>query len=369
MREPSQSAGVAVVTIIAKNYLAHARVLMDSVRQSDPSFMRFVLLVDQPEGYFDPSNEDFTVISSEDLAIPKTRWFHFKYSVLELSTAVKPYFLSWLFKSYDLTKIIYLDPDIRVFESLAVITSLLDTSQLVLTPHLTDVLNDDRQPSELHILRCGVYNLGFIGLRKTAEVDKFLLWWQGHLYSQCVVDLSSGLFVDQRWVDMVPGAFSNVAILRDVGYNVAYWNLSHRILSHKDGRVSVNGQALYFFHFSGYNPSYPDVLSKHQDRVSLDDRTDVRVLCDRYRDELLLRGVVEASSWPYTHGRFENGCPIPDVGRLLLNEAPRLMDEVAGSLLEPGLRADARTMERTGLAVGFSPLGCNQISVSDIPFT
>jgi len=111
-------ATTAVVTIIAKNYLAQARVLMESVKDFDPTFLRFVLLIDEPEGFFDPAEEDFLVLSSAELGIPKSRWFHFKYSVLELSTAVKPFFLSWIFNHHQFQNVIYLDPDIRVCTSL-----------------------------------------------------------------------------------------------------------------------------------------------------------------------------------------------------------------------------------------------------------
>ena len=80
----------AVCTIVAKNYLAHARVLMESVRRHDPSVRRIVFLVDRVDGYFKPSQEPFELILSEDLGLPDSEWFHFKYSVMELSTAVKP---------------------------------------------------------------------------------------------------------------------------------------------------------------------------------------------------------------------------------------------------------------------------------------
>ena len=169
----STQLGTAVVTIIAKNYLAKARVLMDSVKESDPQFLRIVLLVDQAEGCFDPSQENFILVSSEELDIPNSPWFHFKYSILELSTAVKPYFLRWLIRKWHLNKIIYLDPDICVYASLARVSDALDDSNIVLTPHLTSELDDDRQPSELQILRTGAYNLGFIAVKATAEVDKF----------------------------------------------------------------------------------------------------------------------------------------------------------------------------------------------------
>jgi hypothetical protein len=319
----------AVATIIAKNCLAQARVLMNSVRRADPHVARIVLLIDDPEDYFDASKEDFAVVFSHQLGIANPEWFHFKYSILELSTAVKPFFLNWLFRSYGFDKVIYLDPDIRVYASLAGIEAALETFNIVLTPHLTDPLEDDRQPTELQILRAGAYNLGFIALRADSEVERFLRWWQSHLYDHCTVDLLRGLFVDQRWIDLVPGMFSGVYILREPGYNAAYWNAAHRKIVQIKEHLVVGDQPLYFFHFSGYNPNSAERFSKHQDRLQLTDRQDLKRLCERYRHELFEHGYADCSRWPYTHARFRNGCLIPDVGRQLLDEAPELLEEIA----------------------------------------
>ncbi len=326
----------AIVTIIAKNCLAQARVLMKSVRDADPNAARMVLVVDDPEGYFDAGKEDFTVVFSHQLGIVNPEWFHFKYSILELSTAVKPFFLDWLFRNYGFDNVIYLDPDIRVYSSLAGIEAVLENFNIVLTPHLTDPLEDDRQPSELQILRAGAYNLGFIALRANPEVERFLRWWQSHLYDHCAVDLLRGLFVDQRWIDLVPGMFSGVYILREPGYNTAYWNAALRKIVRLKEHLVVGDQPLYFFHFSGYDPNSAERFSKHQDRLQLIDREDLKNLCEQYRHELFERGYADCSWWPYTHARFRNGCLIPDVGRHLLDEAPELLEEIPDPFSDAG---------------------------------
>ncbi len=328
----------AVVTIIAKNYLAQARVLMDSVKAANPDFQRVVLLIDSAEGCFNPEEEDFWMVSSEELEIPRSRWFHFKYSVLELSTAVKPFFLSWLFGKRGIEKIIYLDPDIQVFAGLSSIEQTLDAStNIVITPHLTAELDDDSRPGELQILRSGTYNLGFIAVKTSPETDKFLRWWQVHLYDHCIVDLARGLFVDQRWIDLVPGLFSGVRILRDDGYNVAYWNAKHRRISWENGVALANGSPLYFFHFSGYDPEGPESFSKYQDRISLHDRGDLKQLCDQYREALFAKGFAESSRWTYSHSRFRNGEVIPDVGRHILGESPELLSDIEDPFSDEGL--------------------------------
>ena len=105
-------------------------------------------------------------------------------------------------------RVIYFDPDIKVYGSVAPILARLDGAQIVLTPHLTDCLGDDgKHPSELAILQSGTYNLGFIALRRTEATRRFVSWWQSKLLRDCVVDIPRGLFTDQKWIDLVPGMF------------------------------------------------------------------------------------------------------------------------------------------------------------------
>src|ERR1700712_3341098 len=117
---------VGICTIIAKNYLPHALTLMQSVKQHNPDFLRFVLLVDQIEGYFEPDQEDFTLDFSCDLAIPDNTLFHFKYNLLELCTAVKPYYLEKLLTEHKLDKLFYFDPDTMVFDDLSPLAEALE---------------------------------------------------------------------------------------------------------------------------------------------------------------------------------------------------------------------------------------------------
>ena len=90
MSAPRQSP-VGFVTIIAKNYLAQARVLMASVGECHPGAPRLVVLTDEVEDRFDPKNETFQMIRSAELDLPDSAWFHFRYHTLELTTGVKPF--------------------------------------------------------------------------------------------------------------------------------------------------------------------------------------------------------------------------------------------------------------------------------------
>jgi glycosyltransferase involved in cell wall biosynthesis/lipopolysaccharide biosynthesis glycosyltransferase len=314
---PRVTADFAACTIIAKNYLPAARVLADSFLRHHPDAPFFVLLVDNVNGYFDPQRENFYLLEAEQLNIPEQEKLFFKYNVLELNTAVKPYFLEYLLCNHNLKKLVYLDPDILITNNLAPLSALLDDHSIVLTPHLTSPLKDGLRPGELHILQAGSYNLGFLALRNTEVTQRMLKWWQEKLYDSCLMDPERGMHVDQKWIDLVPGMFGDAYILRDPGYNVAYWNLHERHVKVQGKDISVNSQPSYFFHFSGLDPDNIKMVSKHQNRFKLGDIGDTKILFKRYRDLMLAAGWQETKGWPYSYDYFDNGVRIPDFARRL----------------------------------------------------
>jgi len=191
---------------------------------------------------------------------------------------------------------------------------------VLLIPHITSPIEDDgKHMSEIEILMAGTYNLGFIGLSNYDRIQNFLSWWKDRLYKYCYSAPSSGLFVDQKWVDFLPGFIDDVFILRHPGYNVAYWNLHERKLSYNHGSFSVNNHPIYFFHFSGFLFDDIDRISKYQDRYSLRDFPDLRILFEDYRDSLIQADYLNTKDWPYAFGRFDNGVKIHDVIRSLYN--------------------------------------------------
>lgn len=329
----------AVFTIIAKNYLAHARCLMDSVERFHPELARFVILVDRVDGQFDPERERFTIILSGSLDIPEEKWFHFKYTLVEACTAVKPYVIEHLFQKFGFDFVIYLDPDILVCADLDGILTGVGEHSLMLTPHLTVPVHDGKRPSELDILRSGVYNLGFLAMARNEEALRYLRWWKQRLYDHCVIDLPRGLFLDQRWADFAPCFISRLGVLLDPGYNVAYWNLHHREVLVDNDRFLVNGSPLRFFHFSGFDPDHPDRLSKHQTRFEIWELPAVQRLTEHYRKLLYAHGYGECRHWPYAYGCFNNGIRIPDLGRPLHHEYPEITQSISDPFSDEGYRA------------------------------
>jgi glycosyltransferase involved in cell wall biosynthesis len=347
---------LAACTVIAKNYLPLARVLADSWRGHHPEAPFFVLLLDTPEGYFDPSQEAFEIVSIEQLGVPDLPGFLFKYSVLEASTAVKPYFMEYLFESCAMDKLLYLDPDILILRPLAAVSELLDRHSMVLIPHITSPYPDAARPNDRDILQAGTYNLGFLGLRNGPTARELFAWWQKKLYHECVVNFSNNLFVDQRWMDLAPALFDGVAILREPGYDVAYWNLHERQITLKADEVFANGLPCYFFHFSGFNPELPADVSKHQDRFAMAEIGEARELFSRYRELLYSRGWPETKDWPYTYGFFSNGVPIPAIARRYYRSLGATVEQLGNPFtwleLAPGINVVGYLTSEKGVGEG-----------------
>ncbi|MCI0720042.1 MAG: glycosyltransferase, partial [Acidobacteria bacterium] len=331
-RPPVQrvTAELAACTIIAKNHLSKARVLVDSFLRHHPGCPFFVLLVDHGDGFFDLERESFHLVEADQLDIPNPTKFFFHYDVLECSTAVKPYFLKHLLENHKLKNLIYFDPDILITSSLSAVFSVPDSYSFVITPHLTAPYEDSYRPGEFEILQAGVYNLGFLAIRDTEVAHRMLLWWQDRLYDKCLMAPERGWHVDQKWFDLVPGLFGDVHVLRDPGYNVAYWNLHERRVQVRNGEVTVNDRPCAFFHFSGFDPEKPKTVSKHQNRFRMEDIEEASILFGRYRDLVLAAGWTETKSWPYNHDYFDNGARIsPTIRQLyrsLAGEALRFGD-------------------------------------------
>jgi lipopolysaccharide biosynthesis glycosyltransferase len=313
--EQTMKNNIAVFTIASKNYISFARVLMSSIRQFHADVDLHLLLADEIDGAFDKTREEFQITEAREIPIPHFKFMAFTYNILEFNTAVKPFFIKMLFeRGYN--KVIYFDSDILVVNKLDELFSLLDSYSLVVTPHMTLPLPDGDQliPSEQQLLLGGTYNLGFITLSKSTETSTFYEWWCKKCYSACYDELESGLFVDQKWINLVPGFFESVCILRKKGYNMAYWNLHERTLS----GLIVNGtEPLIFYHFSGIDPNNLNPISKHQNRYRLETRKDLVVIYEKYRDLLLTNAYDETRHLRYKYDRYDNGVIIGQAARRL----------------------------------------------------
>lgn len=307
-----------IFTICARNYLAYALTLRDSVRQHEPDADFLIFLSD--DAVDEPAIGDFTVPMVQ-LSIPGLTNLKARYSVLELSTAIKPFCFEYAFDRLGHGSAVYLDPDIQLFAPLSEVRAAFSGgASCTLTPHLLAPLADDgKRPSNRDILLSGTFNLGFAAFADEPEARAFLSWWGKELLEHCLVMPEEGLFVDQKFVDLAPGFLAGLSIIRHRGYNVAYWNLADRPIRKLAESWTAGGSPLVFFHFSGVVPGDRGVFSKHQDRFTaalIGD--DAAGLLYNYLERLAANGHAQWSTIPYAYANFRDGTPIPAAVRRAL---------------------------------------------------
>jgi hypothetical protein len=311
-------------TSISFNYLAKARTLAHTLRRLHPDWTLTLCVTDrEPTGFrFDLSKEAFDhVLFAEDLSIPNVRSWLFQHDVVEACTAVKGPVLKLLTDS-DADVVVYLDPDVAVFGSLEPLIKLLRSSSILLTPHQLTPESEFEAvvDNELCSLAFGTYNLGFLAVRNDKNGKRLASWWDERLRRYCYDDRASGIFVDQKWCDLVPAMFDGVKIVRDPGYNVASWNLSNRRISiDSEGAAQVNGSPLRFFHFTKLGPIGDAMTRKYaKDNIEVYELWAwYKRLVDRFSDPRIPSGY-----WHF--GVFENGSPIPRAARLIYREREHL---------------------------------------------
>jgi hypothetical protein len=271
-------------------------------------------MVDTPDTR--DSAETFEVVNIRQLNIDNLQHLAFRYNILELNTNVKPTFLAKLFEK-GVEKLLYFDPDILICGSLDPLLDLLGRYCILLTPHSTSPIEDDGdRPSEIDFLLAGVFNLGFIGLRKAEQTERFLHWWEKRCLELGYAELRSGLFVDQKWTNLVPCYFDSVHVVKDLGCNVAYWNLHERTITRVDGNFLVNHVfPLRFFHFSGIDPQDNSQLSRHCSRHQLSESPDLVALFHDYREQISVMGYEDFKNCPYGFGSFSDGSPVTQIAR------------------------------------------------------
>ncbi len=240
---------VAVVTVVTCSHMHRARVLLASVARYLPEARCYAVLADRDQdGRL--GAQPFEVIPLESLPVPDMPGFVRRYGPAELSFATKPWGLAELFRrGFD--RVIYFDSDVVVYSSLQPMLEVLDDAAIVLTPHLTSEGVGDVGEFERTILLAGAYNAGFIGLSRDPSAERFLGWWQDKLLHHCRIDIERGMVGDQRWLDLVPGLFDGVRILRHPGWNFAWWNMLRRPVTMVEGALRAGGEPLVFVHYSG----------------------------------------------------------------------------------------------------------------------
>jgi hypothetical protein len=298
-------------TSICANYLPRAMVLAESIKKQMPGSTFVVWLLERE---IPPSIAAFPffdeVILVKDGVDYNLEHFIFRHQVIEASTAVKGDLFKYILKRYPSeNKFVYLDPDIWVYSPLRELEQLLDEHEIVLTPHLLKECG--QLVMEISILEHGIFNLGFLAIRRSAEAEKLINWWTDRLHRACFDLKHIGLFTDQKWLNHAT-VFFDAYVLRHPGYNVGPWSLMSRGVTLEENRVLVEGLPLRFMHFSGF----PDTFNQCVEFWAKEGKEILLKLSDDYAALLKQRNVAGLSAMPWSYAQYASKTPISLFARM-----------------------------------------------------
>lgn len=237
-------------TISSADHLHKTLALYDSLRRIHTDAFLHVLCTEDLIDKLPPGNialyhiPDLTHLPSAQAIVSK-----YSSSADKLRWSLKPVFLHYLLEEKS-DKVIYIDNDIYFFGDYAFLFDLLDEYNFLLTPHHYP-RDPDRDQNWLEAnFRVGLYNAGFIAVRRDAIAH--LDWWAACCAYRCEKNPLRGMFDDQKYLDLMPVMNERAHVLRHKGCNVAEWNKAVISRTERDGQIYLDEKyPLVFIHFNG----------------------------------------------------------------------------------------------------------------------
>lgn len=334
-------------TICAKNYIGLAQVLEKSLKFHNPDIEFFIFVADEIADSDQLNSLSENILITKDLiGFSDEKWnqMSFKYDLTEFCTSIKPSCFKYLFQQFQPDTCIYFDPDILVFNQLkSIYTALLDHS-IVVTPHITTIEeNYSGDLSESGFLYTGMFNLGFLALKRDASSASLLNWWEKRLEDRCFQNRMENYFTDQKWMDFLPSLFpTQLFVSFDLGLNLAPWNFYEREVIVKDGTYFVANRInkdrseivpLTFVHFSGFNYSnLIDGKVTQSNILNLNIYADIDRVLDDYRIALKESSFLNYQKLTYTYNHFSDSTVVTRTYRKLFR---RLFEDNQIEVLNP----------------------------------
>lgn len=155
--------------------------------------------------------------------------------------------------------VIFLGAKVKFFKQpRELVMPLYDGYNAVVTPHILEPLPEDGKfPSNASLSFTGHISTDVVSFKNSPEMIKFLEWQDKIMKTQCRT--TTHTYLDQSWLNFLPFFVNDVKILKDPGYNIAYWNVGQR-----------NLDDVVCFQYSGLDLNNPERISNHQNRYNAD---------------------------------------------------------------------------------------------------
>jgi len=266
--------GMIFFTICNHEYLTEAIVSINSFKRhyasEGISFKIFV--IDDVE---DKHVNDLEIISVlRVIGAQRYKKLSYKFNITEFSTAVKPSCFKYNF-GLGFSNVYYFDPDTYFISDK--VDFIIPKNKLVSATYHRNNIKNTAVFRQVDIIRNGLLNFGYLGLKNTVETQQMLNEWESFNEQYCFSDQNTGYFTDQLFALNILGIFrQSIHILDETKFNLAYWNVDQ----------NPHLESACMLHFSKVNRKQNEKVWQYLDSTS---RLYVSYL-NQYWEELIDNG-------------------------------------------------------------------------------
>ena len=226
--------------------LPHARVLARGLAEHHPG-SPLTVLVAGPEDVT-RHEEPFEILHPADLQVPGWETLLAARRWADLREFFKPHLLSRLIAEGAETSA-FLDAAVDVRAPLDPVSKALERRGAVLAPRLLGELPiDGRRPDRDDLREAGRFGASLVAVGRRPVAVELVRWWAERLTRSAQHPPTAPQHPDHsarplnRWLDLAPSVFADVAVLDDPGSALSHWNVHERRLELQGDTVTVDGR-------------------------------------------------------------------------------------------------------------------------------
>jgi glycosyltransferase involved in cell wall biosynthesis len=237
---------IAYCTYFDKNYLVKGLAMVSSLIKHSPKTVLFVLCMDSY------SEKIIKAMKFKNVKIIKLKDFEDK-ELLKIKPTRKFFEYYWtctpslplyIFKKFKQFKYVtYLDADLFFYSSPDVAFKELDDNSIFTVEH--------RYPKgqEGRITTSGRFNVAFQIFKRDEEGIACLKRWRNQCNEWCYYRYEDGKMGDQVYLNEWPNRYQNLVITKNLGIDVAPWNIKQYRVAKDEKDVYINNDKLVCYHY------------------------------------------------------------------------------------------------------------------------
>lgn len=232
------------------NYTPHARSLAESLLSVSPNSELITFCMDDKSYEILTLNTPINIrpihFSKLEAAFPNLLVAKSNRTRVEYFYTCSPAICSYVLTELkDISEVTYLDADLYFFNDPEPLYNELADASVGIIEHRFSFF------TKRNIIY-GNFNVGWITFRKDENGLACLNSWMNNCIEWCYQRLEGDKYADQKYLDNWQRDFAGVYIIKNIGANLAIWNIGNYKIKLKDGNLFVNDQLLIFYHFANF---------------------------------------------------------------------------------------------------------------------